>query len=84
MVVGSVMNYLDKLNQVINVARKIKTARDERHKRISEIQNIAAKARKTGIAQTEALREFDKTPAVWDLGDLVEELCEALDKLDCH
>lgn len=68
--------------KIVAIARNIKAARDERHKRTVAIQKMATEARRTGVSQAEELKAFDNTPVVWDIGDLVEDLCEAIDELD--
>lgn len=59
------------------VALKIKRARDARWERVRKVQELAAEARRTGKSQSHRLHEVDSI-GVWDLGDLVDELCAAL------
>jgi hypothetical protein len=71
------------LTKVVNVARKLKAARDERHQRTLDLQALAAAARAGGPSGTGVLNEYDRThPTVWDIGDVTEEICEAIDILD--
>lgn len=66
-------------DRVITVAKKIRAARDERRERARKMQELAAEARRTGKNLS---HRVDNTPHVWDLGDLVDELCDALDRLE--
>lgn len=74
---------LEALERVAVAARKLKAARDERHKRARDLQAAAALARAGGPRGSAALAEFDRTHlTVWDIGDVTEEICEALAALD--
>lgn len=67
----------EKTVAVISVARKWKAARDERHARTKKLQELAAEARRTGRPG-----KVPEEPLVWDIGDITEEICTALDELD--
>ena len=60
------------------IALKFKAAKDERDERSRAIRDLAAKARKTGESQAEALKCIDSHPRAWDITDLVNEICDAV------
>lgn len=66
------------LRRVVEVARKIRASRDEQHARVAKMQALAVEARKDHASAKAKLAQIDSQPRVWDLGDLVEDLCAAL------
>lgn len=75
------MKSQEKMQKVIAVARKIKAARDEQHARVAKMQSLSIEARTDPASARAKMAALDKQPRVWDLGDLVEDLCEALAEL---
>lgn len=67
----------ERLRRIEAVALKIRTARDQRWARTRKAQELAAEARRTGQSMSHRSHEIDRIE-VWDLGDLVDELCRAL------
>jgi len=68
---------MKKIMTVVDKARKLKQAVDERRVHTRRLQAAAAEARRTGIP--------GKVPhdlRVFDIGDIADEICEAVEKLD--
>jgi hypothetical protein len=61
------------LRTLVEACRRLRAARDERWERAREAQRQAAEARRTGVGRSLAL-----APTVHDIGDVTEEIIEAL------
>ena len=70
------------MDRVVEAARDLKRARDERHARSGAMQEAATLARKGGPRGPEAIASVErKHPIVHDVSDSVDRICEALDAL---
>jgi len=73
---------LRELDDLLAACRDLRSARDERVARTRAMQELASLARRTGESQREALRRLDRQPRVWDVGDAVARILEALGRYE--
>lgn len=69
------------LDWLVLAAKAIRDKKSRQKDRLIELQQLAKLAKQTGKSQSHRITE---SPEVFDYGDVIEELCEALEYYEKH
>ena len=73
---------LAKYDALVAACVRLRTARDSRRRRTAAFQLAASEARKGGPRGAEVTAAIErKHPVAYDLSDIADDICEALDAL---